>query len=625
MKSNLLISRVNFYSYFHKLIRLIILSLILGCINVIQSQPSGGPYGPVPQNYVLPSDAAHVYYVAPDGKAESTGKDINNPTSIESAFEKVTSGDAIVLRGGVYRTGNLLINQGITIQPYLDEHPILIGTKVATDWKKLTDNLWVTSWKTLFPSTPQDWWQRERNGFKTPMHRFNNDMVFADGRFLQSVGWEGDVDENSYFINYETGQVYVGNDPESHLIEITAYNVGIHRIINDLNGKKSDKKGPVIKGITLTKYAFRAIEIDGIEPEDISPESAHGKEVTDTKLENCEISYCSRVAAYLRGDRLQIRNCKIANTSTEGIFIIASSDVLLERNIFTRNNIENITGYFPSAVKIFNQCYRVTCNDNLVIDLHNSNGIWYDVGNVDGVFTNNWVENVGTTESIKRTDQLWPSDNGFFFEISKNAICTGNVFVNCDHGIMVLNSSNVKIYQNTFINSSACFGRDARSAVGDHFGWHPSTGPDVDKREGHVFLNNLMYGNEDYLRPLLFTWQNKKVCGQLVNSQLMQCDYNVFIKDSSNIPLIIWGPAANDTCQLTFKTLGEFQKSFPQFSAKSKSFSKNDVVFKSLYLGNYQVIKPFNGSNEAAPLPEDVVKRLKLQKGYKPNFGAYPY
>ena len=97
-----------------------------------------------------------------------------------------------------------------------------------------------------------------------------------------------------------------------------------------------------------------------------------------------------------------MRNCRISDTSTEGVYVIASNDVLLERNIFTRNNIENITGYYPAAVKIFNQSYRVTCRDNLVTDLPNSNGIWYDVGNVDGVFVNNWVEGVGRVEQDHR-------------------------------------------------------------------------------------------------------------------------------------------------------------------------------------------------------------------------------
>ena len=421
-------------------------------------QPSGGPYGPVQQFYNIPDGAGKIYYVSPEGKPVYSGETLKQPTTIETAIEKAVTGDVIVMRGGTYRTGNLILNQGITIQPYADEQPVLKGTYVTTEWKDLKNGLWVTSWTRLFPMKPQSWWQREREGKKTPQHKFNNDMVFIDGKFLQSAGWEGEVDENSYFIDYDAQLVYIGTDPSDHLVEITAFNVGLHRVTGECHGKKSDGKGPVIRGIAFTQYAYRAIEVEGTEPEGISPETEHGKLVVGTVLEHCTISFCSRVAAYLRGNNLTMRNCKISDTSTEGIYIIASNDVLLEKNIFTRNNIEGITGYYPAAVKIFNQSYRVTCNDNLVIDLPYSNGIWYDVGNVDGVFTNNWVEGVGIQHDDMKKDQLWPSDNGFFFEISKGAICAGNVFVDCDHGIMVLNSSDVHIYQNTFINSMVAIG-----------------------------------------------------------------------------------------------------------------------------------------------------------------------
>ena len=73
----------------------------------LRAQPSGGPYGPIPQSYSLPSKAAHVYYVAPDGKAEAPGTALAEPTTLEAAIERVVSGDAIVMRGGNYRTGGL--------------------------------------------------------------------------------------------------------------------------------------------------------------------------------------------------------------------------------------------------------------------------------------------------------------------------------------------------------------------------------------------------------------------------------------------------------------------------------------------------------------------------------------
>ena len=591
------------------------------------AQPSGGPYGPIRQAYKLPGGPGKIYYVAPDGQAGQTGESLSTPATIEAAIERVKTGDAIIMRGGTYRTGNLTLNQGITIQPYADEVPILKGTFVAAEWKKQDNGLWVTKWSRLFPSKPQDWWRRHREGKKTPQHRFNNDMVFVDGRFLQSAGWEGEVDENTFYIDYETGLVYLAVDPTDKLVEITAFDVAILRTTKEIHGKTSDRKGYTIRGVTFAQYAFRALEIEGTEPEGLSDESKHGKEVVGTTLEHCTITHCSRVAGYLRGDHMTIRHCKVSDTSTEGIYIIASNDVLLEKNVFTRNNIENITGYYPAAVKIFNQSYRVTCNDNLVIDLPNSNGIWYDVGNVDGVFINNWIEGVGRVGETINTDQLWPSDNGFFFEISKGAICAGNVFVNCDHGLMVLNASNVQIYQNTFINSMACIGRNSRSAQGDHFGWHPSTGPDVDEREGHVFANNLMVGDDVFNRPLLFVWQQASLCQELTSSQLKQLDNNTYVRgaEKTSYPLVLWGPAANEKCQAGFESLEDLQKLNPKFSANSRFYAGYDgPLFKGMALGNYQLSPAFAGSKSGMPLPAEISKLLGQTKKNTRYVGASP-
>jgi parallel beta-helix repeat protein len=595
------------------------------------AQPSGGPYGPIRQKYDLPKVKGKIYYVAPDGNAEESGQKLEKPTTIEAAIERVVGGDAIVMRGGVYRTGELILNQGITIQPYKDEQPVLKGTFVATKWERLRNGLWCTSWDRLFPAKPLSWWRRKWFGRETPLYRFNNDMVFVDGKFLQAVGWEGEIDANSYTIDYEAGVVYIGVDPNKHLVEITAFNGGLTRTTKECHGKKSDGKGPVIKGITFTQYAWRAIEVEGTEPEGPADVNTFGKEVVGTTLENCEISFCSRVAAYLRGDGLTIRHCKVSDTSTEGIYIIASSDCLLEKNIFTRNNIDNITGYFPAAVKIFNQSYRVTCRDNLVTDLPYSNGIWYDVGEVDGRFLDNWVENVGDVNRKIIEGWWWPSDSGFFFEISKGVICAGNIFVNCDQGVRVLNSCNAQVYNNTFVNSTVFFGRTSRGAAGGAaettYGWdHPSTGPAVDKRDGHIFVNNLVTVNEKYRRPLLVVWQEEKLCEQLNKPQAKQLDYNVYVRGGDrNEPLILWSPAADVNCQTRFESPEGLQKLHPEFSAHSKYFANySGPLFKSPELDNYQLLKVFPGSTAATSLPDEISKLLGREKKETPFVGAYP-
>ena len=600
----------------------IVLQCVLALVGVRASaQPSGGPYGPVPQTYSVPAGAPHVYHVAPDGKAGASGT-VAEPTTLESALERVVTGDVVVLRGGTYRTGGLKLNQGITLQPHGDERPVLKGTRVATEWQAVGGNAWRTSWKTLFPAKPLGWWRREREGAKTPLHRFNNDMVFVDGEPLRSAGWEGELDAKSFYVDYDSGHVYIGTDPKDRLVEITAFDNAIVRVSREAHGKPSDRKGFTMRGLTLTQYAYRAIDIEGKKPatlvseeptdDPIGPQvpGTFGQEVVGTTLENVTITHTSRVAGYFRGDKLTIRNSLFSDTSTEGVYVIASADVLLERNVFRRNNVEKLTGYYPAAVKIFNQSHRVTCRDNLVIDNPDSNGIWYDVGNVDGVFVNNWVEN---------------AIDGFFFEISKGAICAGNVFVGCHKGVRVLNARDVRVYQNTFVDSVASFERNERSNVGDHFGWHPRTGPGVDEREGHVFVGNLLVATESFRRPLLRFEQPQALCAQLTRPQAKQVDGNAYVRyGSAKTPLLAWSPAAGEPCQRDLGSLEDLRALQPGFETRGRVFADYvGALFKSPDLRNLELARVLPGL-PSTDLPAEVLRALGWPAGKPRTPGAYP-
>lgn len=601
-----------------------LLLLIFTCPVPGVAQPSGGPYGPMPQTYALPTGSGNIYYVAPDGNAGHSGGTIDNPTTLEAAMERVETGDSIIMRGGTYRTGSLMFNQGITIQPYRDEQPVLKGTHVADKWKENPETgVWATSWPSLFPAEPEPWWRREREIEKTPIYRFNNDMVFVDGRLLKTVGSKDEVDGNSYYIDYAAGLVYIGKDPTERLVEITAFDNAFTRTMAECHGKQSDGKGFVLRGIKFAQYAYRAIEIEGYDPEGISHEADHGKDVVGTTIEHCSISFCSRVAGYFRGDHLTIRHCRISDTSTEGIFILNSSDVLLEKNIVMRNNIERITGYYPAAVKIYNQCYRVVCRDNLIIDHPHSNGIWYDVGNVDGIIVDNWFQGIGPRRSASPKKPIGgKARNGFFFEISKGAVCAGNVFVDCERGINIYNSSDVHIYQNTFVNSLACFGRTERGMEADHFGWHPRTGPGVKERDGHIFVNNLLVGDEIYEKLILSIWQSE-VLDFPLEKQLKQLDHNVYVRNSGTnaVPLVYCDPATGSGLS-NFGTLEELNKHHPHYAAHSKYFTyDNTPVFKSTELGNFELLETFPGFAVATGLPPETAAILNRTGQY---VGAYP-
>jgi hypothetical protein len=87
--------------------------------------------------------------------------------------------------------------------------------------------------------------------------------------------------------------------------------------------------------------------------------------------------------------------------------------------------------------------------------------------------------------------------------------------------------------------------------------------------------------------------------------------------------MILWSPAANDTCIVGFEDVTELNKIHPEFSSHSKVY-KNYEVFKSKELMNFQLVPTFPGARNAAPLPADISILLKRPKKDVPYVGAYP-
>jgi len=164
------------------------------------------------------------------------------------------------------------------------------------------------------------------------------------------------------------------------------------------------------------------VHIDGFYPQGISPEEQNGKDVVGTLFENCTFLTVSGSVFLPLATALWWGTAWWKTPIPKGVyccFIRCSA----RKEYFHHNNIEKWTGFFPGAVKIFNQTHRVTCRENKIIDHPFSNGVWYDVGNVDGVFVNNRAEKVGTLDKPFLDNMVWPADNAFFFEISKGAVC----------------------------------------------------------------------------------------------------------------------------------------------------------------------------------------------------------
>jgi hypothetical protein len=232
--------------------------------------------------------------------------------------------------------------------------------------------------------------------------------------------------------------------------------------------------------------------------------------------------------------------------------------------------------------------------------------VWFDVGNRDAVFVNNYVEGALV---------------GFFFEISKGATVAGNVFVKNGDGARALNSADVHMFNNTFVDNPARFERNERSNVGDHFAWHPTTGPDVAEREGHVFVNNLVVASASTRGPLLQAEQAPALCGKLTKPMLSQVDGNIYVRPAGiTAPLAQWSPADTPNCTAAPATLSELGQVAPGVDAKSRQIDGTSRdVFKAPDLMRYELRTPLK---TAVPTPSAVLKMMGWKKGG--TVGAYP-
>jgi hypothetical protein len=192
--------------------------------------------------------------------------------------------------------------------------------------------------------------------------------------------------------------------------------------------------------------------------------------------------------------------------------------------------------------------------------------------------------------------------------------------------VRVLNAANVHIYQNTFVNTVASFERTERSAVGDHFGWHPSTGPDVHERDGNIFVGNLLVADEAFRKPLLRVEQTRGLCGKLTNSQLAKLDGNLYVRSGSRgeEPLLVWSPVAGANCVTELKSLDVLRSLHPEYESSGREFpGYYGSVLKGPEIKNYRLRAGLKVTTGLA-LPDEVRALLgwPKQQSYAP--GAYP-
>src|SRR5690606_38388710 len=151
-----------------------------------------------------------------------------------------------------------------------------------------------------------------------------------------------------------------------------------------------------------------------------------------------------------------------------------------------------------------------------------------------------------------------------------------------------------------------------RSAAGDHFGWHPSAGPDVDERHGHHFVNNLLVADATFKGPLVQFQQTEKV-RHLTDPQVSVLDGNVYVRRSGAVvqPLVEWSPARDAQGKVNIFALDDLRKVDAKFDASSRAFPDYwGPLFRSVELGHFELMEDFPAAHTGVALPEHIRQPL---------------
>lgn len=361
-------------------------------------------------NYPIPNNA---YFVAPNGKDNNSGKSPNSPWSVAKALKSAPAGSTIVFRGGQYHKATGKINKKLTLQAYPREKPWLKGSIKVTGWVA-DGGMWrKDGWNYSLPVIDSVFIDP-----KYPMARYT-DMVYINGVSLKQVASKAQVAPGKFYVDKGNNKLYIGNNPAGKTVEVTV----LAKAFGLWQNRNSNPAKTVIRGLGFAHYGNRALEVGA----------------PNLKLENNTIVWNGNAGVVLNVDSKNavVRGNTFSYNGRTG-FGGQADGMLFENNTISYNNIERFRKAWAAAgFKVFKTSDLVFRNN--LVENNFATGVWFDVSCLNNTIINNTVRN---NESI-----------GIFYEISHKAFISGNTVSNNGAGIMLADSSDSQVVNNTLINN----------------------------------------------------------------------------------------------------------------------------------------------------------------------------
>ncbi|MHA7264689.1 right-handed parallel beta-helix repeat-containing protein [Arthrobacter sp. TMN-37] len=561
-----------------------------GTIADLSSPPSGqekrhkGGAAPVgTTSYAIPQDAL---FVAGDGIDTAPGTQDAPLKTIKAAVAAAASGQTIVVRAGSYHEGVLIPEtKRITLQAFPSEEVWLDGSMPVKGFTPEGQAFVAEGWTPEFDSSPTYSWG-EPDGTRPgwtfidadhPMAA-HPDQVWIDGEAQRQVGSPAELTTGSFFVDYDSDQLFLGSDPSGREVRASSIAKAI----------SVQSSGSAIKGIGVRRFA---------------PSVPHMGAVT---LESSEISVKDVVIEQTSTTGLAVSG---ANVRLEGITLTSNgmlgasatyADGLSAVNLkVTGNNIEGFN-HSPVAGGFKIGRTRTAHVQDSVFKANNGTGLWFDESVFDLTASGN--ELIGNR------------GHGISVELSARAVIAGNVIAeNEGHGLKINGTSDVEVWNNSLIDNGRPINivQDARRASDPAQPGHDPRqdfpDPTMTWINGPVALrNNVISGTtgncllcvEDYSRE--FSGEDMGVT----------TSGSVFHRDSGSTPiwLVIWSRGAEDPA--VYKNLGGFRTATGQ--------SMHDIELTGAEVADpvtFRIVDTVRSMVIAQPLPDRIAALLRVPSG----------
>lgn len=525
-------------------------------------------------NYPIPNNA---YFVAPNGKETNSGQSADSPWTVAKALSAAPSGATIVFRGGEYRSIQSLITKKLILQAYPNEKPLLKGSDIVTGWVNEGDIWRKDGWNYSFPSTVSNQYIDPR--YPMAGHR---DMVYINGTALKQAASKAEVGSGKFYVDAANNRLYIGENPSGKIVEAT----NLTRAFTLWISRHSNPSDAVIRGLGFAHYADEAILIGA-------------PRVT---LENNTFSWSGQRGAAIFSPDVVVNGNTFSYNGRQGLFGMKAHRMQVKNNIITNNNIENFNKHWDaSGVKSISGD-DVVFRGNLVAN-NNSSGIWIDVSSTNATVVNNIVHT--------------NTSNGIFFEISHKAIIASNVaYQNYPAGIMILNASNARIYNNTLAQNHANLliketprNNSKTEEISQGITWIT---------RNNIIKNNILWNSSG---PMFFApgCETKEPSNLMINI----ANYNAYYRQSaSKSNNHVWSTGSRQ-CSVAYKTLSIFNSATGMEENGLESINSTDPFFIDADAQDFRLKSGSLAINRGEALPSDIADAIGVPSGVRVNLGAF--